>query len=142
MLPEKPPPDPALVAETKAWLVKAVTDLRAGEHDLLAVPPLLADAGFRAQQAAEKALKGFITCHNVPFRRIHSLEELGEQCARLNLTLRPFVDAVVPLTEHAWKYRYPSDVEEPPRDEIEHALAAARALFEAVVCRLPQDARP
>lgn len=139
---ENPSSDPALAADTKAWILRSSTDLRAGEHDLLAVPPLLADAGFHAQQAAEKALKGFLAWHNAPFRRTHSLEELGEQCIRLDETLRPEVDAVVPLTEHAWRYRYPSDAEEPRPGEIEQALIAARALYDAVSARLPQPARP
>jgi hypothetical protein len=34
------PHDPELVAETRAWLLKAVQDLGAGSHDLCAAPPL------------------------------------------------------------------------------------------------------
>ncbi len=71
------PPDPGLVAETKAWFLKAAADLRAAECDLAATPPLLEDAAFHCQQAAEKALKGFLTWHSVPFRKTHSLEEIG-----------------------------------------------------------------
>ena len=33
-------------AETQAWLAKASTDLRAAEHDLHAIPPLLEDSLF------------------------------------------------------------------------------------------------
>ena len=50
--------DPELVAETRAWLVRAVDDLREAEHDLTAAPPLLRGAVFHCQQAAEKAMKG------------------------------------------------------------------------------------
>ena len=34
--------DPARVAETKSWFVKAASDLRAATHELTAVPPLTA----------------------------------------------------------------------------------------------------
>ena len=51
------PPDPVRVADTRAWLAKAGTDLRAGAHELLATPPFCSDAVFHAQQAAEKAWK-------------------------------------------------------------------------------------
>jgi CRISPR-associated protein Cas2 len=39
--------------EVKAWLARAVDDLRAAAHNLSATPPLLADALFHAQQAVE-----------------------------------------------------------------------------------------
>ncbi|MDO8681827.1 MAG: HEPN domain-containing protein [Acidobacteriota bacterium] len=55
------PHDPELVAETHAWLAKAALDLRAADHSLTAVPPLVDDIVFHAQQAAEKCFKGFLT---------------------------------------------------------------------------------
>ena len=57
------PHDPALVAETRAWFSKAGNDLRAGTFELDAVPPLTSDIVFHTQQAAEKAMKGFLTWH-------------------------------------------------------------------------------
>ena len=52
------PHDPELVAETRAWLVKARLDLAAADHDLTAQPPFVEDIVFHAQQAAEKSLQG------------------------------------------------------------------------------------
>ena len=83
------PHDPARVAEARAWVVRAARDLRAAEHEFHAVPPLLDDIVFHCQQAAEKALKGFLTWHERPFRRTHSLEELGEQCLTVVPAPRP-----------------------------------------------------
>lgn len=101
------PPDLLLVADTKAWFAKAANDVRAAEHEFTAVPPLLGDIVFHCQQAVEKAVKGFLTWHDRPFRKTHSLEELGEQCLEIDSTLKSLVDRVVPLTEYAWKSRYP-----------------------------------
>ncbi len=53
-------PDPARVADTKTWLAKAASDVRSAEVVSAAEPPLLSDASFHCQQAAEKALKGFL----------------------------------------------------------------------------------
>jgi HEPN domain-containing protein len=136
------PHDPALVAETKAWLTRAATDLRAAEHALTAQPPLGADSAFHCQQAAEKAMKAFLTWHNMPFRRVHSLEEIGEQCLQIEPSLRQTVDRVVPLTEYAWKFRYPGTVKEPTATEAQEALAAARAVYQDVLRYLPGDVRP
>jgi len=136
------PNDPVLVAETRAWLKKASRDLAAARHSLSASPPFLEDAVFHSQQAAEKALKGFLMWHNVPFRKTHSLEELGEQCLDLDPSLKDLVDRAVPLTEYAWKFRYPGEPEEPSREEAEEALTTAQELFEAILSRLPSEVAP
>ena len=134
--------DPMLVAETGAWLAKAAEDLRAAEHEFMAVPPLLGDIVFHCQQAAEKAMKGFLTWHSVPFRKTHSLEEIGEQCLGIDTTLRALVDGAVPLTDYAWRFRYPGAPAEPPVDEAQEALALAREVYDAVLGRLPAEVRP
>lgn len=138
-------PDTLLVAETRAWFIKAANDLRAAAHEFSAVPPLLGDIVFHCQQAAEKAMKGFLTWHNRPFRKTHSLEEIGEQCLEIDATLKAIVDRAVPLTEYAWKFRYPGvpdEPEEPSMSEAQDALACARTVYEALLSRLPAEVRP
>ncbi|MFZ5453919.1 MAG: HEPN domain-containing protein [Thermodesulfobacteriota bacterium] len=133
------PLDPVLVAETKAWLRKAASDLRAAQHDLTASPPLLDDATFHCQQTVEKMFKGFLMWHGVPFRKTHSLEELGEQCLDLDASLRDMMDRAVPLTEFAWKFRYPGEPEEPSIQEVQEALEIAREVHGAILARLPLE---
>lgn len=133
------PHDPELVAETRGWLAKAALDLRAADHSLTAVPPLVDDIVFHAQQAAEKCFKAFLTWHQVPFRKTHSIEELGEQCLAVDASLKATVDRAVPLTEYAWKFRYPGEVATPTDDEVQAALADARAVSDAVLARLPPE---
>jgi hypothetical protein len=55
------PHDPVRMADTRAWLEKARLDLGAGYADLSHDPPFCGDAMFHPQQAAEKALKGFLS---------------------------------------------------------------------------------
>ena len=129
--------DAVRAQEAQAWLARARLDLRAAEVDLAADPPLAEDAAFHCQQAAEKALKAFLAWHDRPFRKTHNLEELGEQCLALDDRLRAEVDAAVPLTEFAWRFRYPGEPAELAPREAEEALAVARRLFEAVVALLP-----
>jgi len=134
--------DPELIAETRAWFAKAFNDLRAAEALADTSPPLFDEAVFHCQQAAEKALKGFLTWNGSPFRKIHNLEEIGEQCLSLDPSLREVVDQAVPLSEYAWKFRYPGEPSQPGPEEAAEALAAARGIFEAVVSRMPIEARP
>jgi HEPN domain-containing protein len=135
------PLDPALVAEARAWLTKAAEDLRAGEFELHADPPLAFDIVFHAQQAAEKAMKGFLTWHSRTFRKTHNLIEIGEACAALRPALEPLLRRAAPLTEYAWKFRYPGDPEAPTPEEAEGALSLAREVYEAILGELPRKLR-
>jgi HEPN domain-containing protein len=66
-----------------------------------ATPPLVADAAFLCQQAAEKVLKAFLAWHDVPFRRTHDLTELGETCVKIDGSLQEPARSAGPLTEYA-----------------------------------------
>ncbi|MBI4409200.1 MAG: HEPN domain-containing protein [Gemmatimonadetes bacterium] len=136
------PPDPEHVAETRSWFMKAARDLRAAERDLADAPPLLDHAVFNAQQAAEKSMKGLLTWHNRPFRKTHNLVELGEACAAVEPSLADLLRRAAPLTEYAWRFRYPGEPEEPAREEAEGALRTARELNGALLEQLPADAKP
>ena len=83
------PHDPELVSETRAWLVKADHDLRAGEVDLVPDPPLTMDVVFHTQQAVEKAMKAFLTWHSRPFRKTHNLTEIGGLSVAVDVSLEP-----------------------------------------------------
>lgn len=133
--------DPELVSETKAWFVKAAHDLPATEALMPASPPLLDEAVFHCQQAAEKALKGFLTWHGRPFRKTHNLEQIGQQCLEIDATLREVIDQATPLTEYAWKFRYPGEPYEPTAEEAAEALATARLVYEALRQRVPGEAQ-
>lgn len=135
------PLDPIRISEARAWLGKALEDLRAAEHDLKAVPPLLHDVVFHCQQAAEKVMKAYLCWHDQSFRKTHNLELLGEACLVIDPSLRSCVDSAVPLTEYAWLYRYPGEQQELERDEAETALALARATASEFSRRLPEQVR-
>lgn len=127
------PPDDARFEDARAWLVRAELDLRAADLELGAPEAgLWGDVSFHAQQAAEKALKAFLALHDKPFRKTHSIEEIGRACTAIEPGLGKFVDAAAPLTEFAWKFRYPGEVSDPTRDEAGSAVAVSRQLVHAV----------
>lgn len=136
------PRDTARIAETGEWLSKAHIDLRAADHDGTADPPITADMVFHAQQVVEKTLKAFLCWHDVPFRKTHNLVELGEQCVGIDGSLEPLLRKAAFLTEYAWKFRYPGEAEEPEIAEADEAVALARAVFQAVIERLPEEVGP
>ena len=114
-------------AEVRAWLTRAAADVRAAEHDQTAMPPLAGDSVFHAQQAIEKCLKAFLTSHDRRFRKTHDLVELGQGCVEVDRSLEDVLREAAPMTEYAWRYRYPGDVEEPMAEEVEEALKSASA---------------
>ena len=134
------PHDPVLIAEVRAWLSKAGKDLATAEYELRADPPFADDAVFHAQQAAEKSLKAFLSWHRVPFRKTHNLVELGEACCQIDPGLEALLRRAAPLTEYAWKFRYPGSPEEPSAEEAASALATAREVLDSVRMRFPSDA--
>jgi len=134
-------PDEARREDVRAWLRKAVLDLRAAEHGMSEPEASLwSDVVFHAQQTAEKAFKAFLAWHDVPFRKTHNLEELGRACVSIDVTLGAIADRAAPLTEYAWKFRYPGEPSEPSYDEAEDALKTAREVLELLTSRLQKDA--
>jgi HEPN domain-containing protein len=123
------PLDSALVSETKSWLVKAGGDLAAAALDFRAEPPLLEDVVFHAQQAVEKTLKAWLTWHGRVFRKTHNLVELGGAASAIAPELEGLFRRAGPLTEYAWKFRYPGDPGAPSLDEAKDALAIAEEVF-------------
>src|SRR5439155_21644962 len=136
------PHDPRRAAEARAWLAKSWLDLAAANHELTTEPPFVENIVFHPHQAVEKSFKALLTGHGKPFRKTHNLEELGQQSLVVEPELRAIVDSAVPLTDYAWKFRYPGDPEAPSRVEAQNALAIARETFEAILHRLPEEVRP
>ncbi len=120
----------------KAWLAKAGNDLRGAEVDLAADPPLVEDALFHCQQAAEKAMKAFLTAHDTPFRKTHDLDELASVCERIDASLKDALNPARDLTVFAWEFRYPGSDDPPPEAEAYDSLSLARAAVQAIRERL------
>ena len=69
----------------------------------------------------------------------HNLLELGEACASIDPTLGSSLRGAAPLTEYAWKFRYPGDLDMPTDGEARRALETARGVVAAVLDRLPVE---
>jgi HEPN domain-containing protein len=136
------PHDPVKVEETRSWFRKAQDDLRAASVDMGAQPPLLEDALFHYQQAVEKAMKGYLTWHDRPFRKTHSLGELGVICIELDPGLESVLRRAVGLSEYATAYRYPGHAVPPTQDDVAHARELAEEVVSQLLARLPAEILP
>jgi HEPN domain-containing protein len=135
-------PDPELVSETRTWFIKAAHDIRMAELALRDDPAMTDQAVYHAQQAAEKAMKGFLTWNERIFRKTHNLVELGEACADLLPQIEPRLRRAAGLSDYAWQYRYPGDLDEPNEEEAEDALNLARETMTTILSFLPSEVYP
>ncbi|MGI8912225.1 MAG: HEPN domain-containing protein [Chloroflexota bacterium] len=120
---------------TRQWLNKAIRDLQAAQ-----LAAALTDiAMFHCQQAMEKALKGYLTWKDEPFRRTHLLSELLLQCQAFDSGFQLLQTSAKLLTPYATEFRYPGVDAEPTITEAEHAHHLAQEAFDFVLARLPAD---
>jgi HEPN domain-containing protein len=131
--------------EAEAWLAKAVDDLECAT--VLAASGHGENALYHCQQAAEKALKAFLTWHDQPFRKTHNLLELGDAvngeqvleakaCAAIDPTIMATAASLHVLTDYAWKLRYPGDPYVLEEGELTTMMALAGAALEEIQQRL------
>ena len=125
--------------EAREWLRVAARDLRMADLALADAPPLVGEALYHAQQATEKALKGFLVWSGVRYPFTHDIRKLLDLCAPLDPTLDTALAAAVDLTQFAVRFRYPGE-DQPTPAEACHWLDLARKTYEEIRRRLPEDA--
>ncbi len=126
----------------QSWLRKAVHDLKAagllGKSD----PPLLDAALYHCQEAAEKALKGFLVYFDQRAGQVHDVGLLLEQAGSIEPVLATWHDAADRLTPLAAMYRYPISWDEPLPEQFEEAYQDAETIVRQVLTFLPGVVRP
>ena len=90
---------------------------------------LLDIAVYHCQQCAEKALKGWLTAHEIVFPKTRSLEDILDLCLPANANFEQFRDHCENLTPLADQFRYPGDVQEPDADRAAEALKLAEEIY-------------
>jgi HEPN domain-containing protein len=92
--------------------------------------------GFHAQQCAEKALKGFLALHRIPFERRHDLNYLIDLCAGLDRDFEQFRAGADELTPYAVEYRYPNALPLLPPEPAQATVDTAELIYAFVLARL------
>lgn len=134
--------DEAKRKEVRQWLVKSQRDLGSARRLMEGDEPYLDVAVYHCQQAAEKAIKAYLTYRDIIFEKTHNLVALLAFCIPSDPTFEHWKEAAKMLTPYATEFRYPGDVLEPERYEAEQALAQAEALVNFIIMRLPEEVRP
>ncbi|QUV79696.1 MULTISPECIES: HEPN domain-containing protein [Chloracidobacterium] len=123
----------------RSWLIKAQHDLASARVLAASEPPLLDTAIYHCQQAAEKAVKGYLVFCDQEFERTHDIELLVQTAARYAQGFLNWIDVGIKLTPYARIYRYPGYAGEPDSEQVAWALSAAEGLYRFVVSLLPPE---
>jgi HEPN domain-containing protein len=119
---------PESIELARMWLAKARSDL-ATAHLLIKGEEKHLDTGsYHCQQAAEKALKAWLTRQEVVFPNTHSLEDLLAICIPSAPAFGQFQGHAEQLTPLATAYRYPADASAPDIALASQALALAEEI--------------
>jgi HEPN domain-containing protein len=126
----------------RSWLLKASHDLAAAQS--LAEPEraILDVAIYLCQQAAEKALKGYLVFHDRRPPRTHDLRSLIAAAAEIDQCFSAWNDAAERLTPYATLYRYPGELVAPDLDQVIEALRDATGIYYQVMGLVPSDIHP
>ena len=117
----------------KSWLAKAQSDLATARLLIAGEEPHLDTGSYHCQQAAEKAIKAWLTAVEIPFIKTHSLEILVNLCSPSAPGMQRFLSHAAELTPLATEFRYPGDVFEPSAVEAERALRLAEELASWII---------
>jgi HEPN domain-containing protein len=128
----------------RSWLAKAHSDLRSARALLALTEPATDTAVYHCQQAAEKALKGYLAFRDQPLERTHDLERLLELATVLDPSFAPLETQADVLNPYATAFRYPDmlGVQFPAFAEVKTAIEHAQAIYDFVLQRLPVETQP
>jgi HEPN domain-containing protein len=125
----------------QSWLTKAQHDLASACVLAATNPPLLDTAVYHCQQAAEKAVKGYLVFCDQEIERVHDIETLIRSAMSCAQEFADWIDVGIELTPYARIYRYPGCATEPSREQFSRAMSVAEGLYKFVVSLLPPEMR-
>lgn len=135
--------DKAKIELVRSWLVKADHDLKTAQIISSAKQPLLDTAIYHCQQAAEKAIKGFLTFYDIRFEKTHDIVALLNLASQKGKDkISHYLDMGSHLTPYASEFRYPGDEAMPEKEEFNDALKYAKEIYEMILSLLPPETHP
>ncbi len=95
---------------------------------------------FHSQQAAEKAIKGFLAFKKIAFIKNHDINKLAEKVEVLHPELRELLTRARDLIPYAVQFRYPDAVvKDLEKHEVEEALNIATQVLKEMSSLIPFD---
>lgn len=97
---------------------------------------------FHCQQAAEKAIKGYLVYRKISFSYIHDIGKLATDVLKFHPEVDPLMKRASLLTKYAILYRYPDAVVDPVTNEqINEAIVCAKEVIDQMSSLIPFDSQ-
>ena len=127
-----------------AWLTRAGQDLGAARVLAQAPEPYFGVALYHCQQAAEKAVKGFLVFHDQRPQKTHDIRKLVDTALSVEGGFFAWLTVAEQLTPYATKFRYVDDLvgAEPSREEFDAMFNAASKFYQFILSTLPSETHP
>lgn len=119
----------------KEWLRYASNDINCAKHSLSMRPVPLEIVCYLCEQAAEKALKGYLVYQNVEPPKTHILKLLCKMCTDIDKSFEEITVQCGNLTLYAVQPRYPFEIEITEND-MKQAIFDADRVMEFILQRL------
>src|SRR5258706_1644103 len=123
---------------TQKWLIKSKRDLTAAKILAKHKPPIFDYAIFHCQQAAEKAVKAFLSYHGKDVPKVHKLEVLIKLAKEFDIDMDSKITYRSSLTDFAVETRYP-DYGFGTAAEFSKALENAESFCKYIKSKLPVE---
>jgi HEPN domain-containing protein len=120
--------------EHEKWLAIAYEDLAVAK--LVLPQEFFATATYTSQQAAEKALKGYLCYKQQAITKTHDLIKLLELCMQFEMEFKKLYLATRHLNPFATKFRYPTEFDIPDLKEAKLAIHNANLIVQFVIKQL------
>lgn len=121
------------------WLKKAQRDLTAAQKLAPELPDI---AIYHCQQAAEKALKGFLVLHDQDSGDTHNINTLVKLASAFKPELATVLKEAGYLSQYNQTYRYPMEATEdfnPTPGELKKAYKLASEVYKNVIDSMPTE---
>jgi HEPN domain-containing protein len=126
----------------REWLLKASRDLAVARIVARSPEAIWEASLYHCQQAAEKALKGFLAYSDRAIEKTHNLVLLLERASEVEPCFDTWEEAATRLTPYSTAYRYPGTLESPDLEQVNEALHDAACIINQTVKLLPPEVHP
>lgn len=113
----------------RVWLAKAHSDLATARLLITGLEKHLDTGSYHCQQAAEKALKAWLTAREIVFPKTHSIVALVAFCITSEPVFKSLQRHAQALTPLGTAFRYPAEEFEPDLSTASQALALAEDVY-------------
>lgn len=95
---------------------------------------------FHAHQVVEKYLKGYLAYQDKEPQKVHQLDSLLEECAKIDESFKDYIEQVVSLNDYYIEARYPTDFREDiSLNEAKASLEKAEKIRSFVVSKIKSN---